>query len=213
MSVPNGNDRALLLALNMSLSPASYRSEEQPQNSQSLISHYLSGYDHGLAAASESEFSTQNPVDTTHCQASVIETEADILLDPAAEWLLPNPQSMNAYARPNCSPLYFEQLLIANISSTHRTVPENGMSLNSDEELALTHYRTAFSQSQTTRDPQWSTSTLLLLHGLKQSEMLLHLILAVSLHDMPSDPVNLSRLRQISHKHYEKGTEQLMQAL
>ncbi|KAF7950097.1 hypothetical protein EAE96_007396 [Botrytis aclada] len=43
--------------------------------------------------------------------------------------------------------------------------------------------------------------------------MLLHLILAVSLHDMPSDPESVSRLRQIGHKHYEKGTEQLMQAL
>ncbi|TGO90574.1 hypothetical protein BPOR_0059g00170 [Botrytis porri] len=87
------------------------------------------------------------------------------------------------------------------------------MSLNNDEELALTHYRTAFSQSQTTRDPQWSTPTLLLLHAPKHSEMLLHLILAVSLHDMPSNPDNVSRPRQLGHKHYEKSTEQLMQAL
>ncbi|KAJ8062836.1 hypothetical protein OCU04_008091 [Sclerotinia nivalis] len=120
---------------------------------------------------------------------------------------------MSAYARTYYSPVSFELLPIANISPTRGTVPENGMSLTINEELALAHYRTAFSLSQTTRDPKWSTPALLLLHGLKHSQMLLHLILAVSLHDTPSDPINVSRIRQTGHKHYEKGTEQLMLAL
>ncbi|KAM0133529.1 hypothetical protein ACHAO1_006186 [Botrytis cinerea] len=196
-----------------SLSPALQLSEEQPQESEALLNHYLSGYDHGLAAASASSFSVGPPEGASQSQAPIIEAEANMLLDPVAEWLLPDPQSLNAYAGTNCSPLSFEPLVIAKILSTQERSLENGMCLNNDEELALTHYRTAFSLSQTTRDPQWSTPTLLLIHALKHSEMLLHLILAVSLHDMPSNPDNVSRLRQNGHRHYEKGTEQLMQAL
>ncbi|KAK6599184.1 hypothetical protein H4I96_08388 [Botrytis cinerea] len=188
-----------------SLSPALQLSEEQPQESEALLNHYLSGYDHGLAAASASSFSVGPPEGASQSQAPIIEAEANMLLDPVAEWLLPDPQSLNAYAGTNCSPLSFEPLVIANILSTQERSLENGMCLNNDEELALTHYRTAFSLSQTTRDPQWSTPTLLLIHALKHSEMLLHLILAVSLHDMPSNPDNVSRLRQNGHRHYEKA--------
>lgn len=195
-----------------SLSPAVQVPEEQLHDSETLLDHYLSGYDHGLAAAASS-FSTGHSADITQCQAPIIVPEGDLLLDTSAEWLLPNPQSLNAYSRTDYNPLSFEQLPIANISSSQGFAPENGMSLNNDEEMALTHYRTTFSLSQTTRDPQWSTAALLLRHGLKHSEMLLHLILAVSLHDMPSDPAIVGRLRQTGHKHYEKGTEQLMQAL
>ncbi|TGO15829.1 hypothetical protein BTUL_0035g00330 [Botrytis tulipae] len=198
-----------------SLSPALQVSEKQPQEPEALLNHYLSGYDHGLAAAaaSASSFSVGHHEGASQNQAPIIEAGADMLLDPVAEWLLPDPQSLNVYTRTNYSPLSFEPLAIADILSTRERSLENGMSLNNDEELALTHYRTAYSLSQTTRDPHWSTPTLLLIHALKHSEMLLHLILAVSLHDMPSNPDSVSRLRQTGHKHYEKGTEQLMQAL
>ncbi|KAF7941707.1 uncharacterized protein EAE97_006544 [Botrytis byssoidea] len=196
-----------------SLSPALQVSEEQPQGSEALLNHYLSGYDHGLAAASASSFSVGHPEGVSQNQAPIVEAGADMLLDPVAEWLLPDPQSLNVYTRTNYSPLSFEPLAIADILSTQERSLENGMSLNNDEELALEHYRTAFSLSQTTRHSQWSTPTLLLIHSLKHSEMLLHLILAVSLYDMPSNPESVNRLRQTGHKHYEKGTEQLMQAL
>ncbi|KAG4032665.1 hypothetical protein MFRU_006g01330 [Monilinia fructicola] len=194
-----------------SLSPAVHRSGKQTQDPEALIDHYLSGFDHGLAAAASPSFSVQNSVTIPQVQAPVTETEGGLMLDPAVEWLLPDPQSMNIYTSSNnTSPsIDLEQFHIANISPVQKTLPENGIRLNRDEDLALTHYRTIFSPSQTTRDPQWSTPALLLLHGLNNSQMLLHLILAVSLHDMP--PTNLSR--EIGHKHYEQGTEQLMQAL
>lgn len=194
-----------------SLSPAVHRSGKQTQDPEALIDHYLSGFDHGLAAAASPSFSVKNSVTIPQVQAPITETEGGLILDPAVEWLLPDPQSMNIYTSSNNTPpsIDLEQFHIANISPVQKTLPENGIRLNRDEELALTHYRTIFSPSQTTRDPQWSTPALLLLHGLNNSQMLLHLILAVSLHDMP--PTNLSR--EIGHKHYEQGTEQLMQAL
>ncbi|CAD6449330.1 4aa34d9b-737b-464e-86c0-5e32afcf8621 [Sclerotinia trifoliorum] len=195
------------------LSPALQVSEEQPPNSETLLNHYLSGYEHGLVAASASLFLAEDSSDISQCEAPNIETEANTLLNPASDWILPGSQCINAYASTYCNPISFEQLSIANISSAQEIVSENGMSLTVDEELALAHYRTAFSLTQTTRDPKWSTPALLLLHGLKHSQMLLHLILAVSLYDTPSDPVNVSRLRQTGHKHYEKGTEHLMLAL
>ncbi|EDN99373.1 hypothetical protein SS1G_02227 [Sclerotinia sclerotiorum 1980 UF-70] len=187
-------------------------SHEPPPDSEALLNHYLSGFDHGLAAASASLFlAEEDSTDTSQCEVPNIETEADTLLNLASDWILPGPQCINAYAR--TYPVSFEQLPIANILSTQGAVSENEMSLTVDEELALAHYRTAFSSTQTTRDPKWSTPALLLLHGLEHSQMLLHLILAVSLYDTPSDPVDVSRLRQNGHKHYEKGTELLMLAL
>ncbi|KAL3417648.1 hypothetical protein PVAG01_10658 [Phlyctema vagabunda] len=196
-----------------SLSPAVPPTEERQQDPETLLNHYLSGYDHGLAAASASSFTAQNPLDALECQGPIVETDTDVLVGSSADWLLPDPQSINLPARTSLSLQPFQQFPIASISSLQRTVPDHRMSLDPEEELALTHYRTAFSLSQTTRDPQWSTPALLLLHALKHSEMLLHLILAVSLHDMSSDAPDVSRLRRDGHRHYEKGTEQLMQTL
>ncbi|KAF7892020.1 hypothetical protein EAF00_008322 [Botryotinia globosa] len=154
------------------------------------------------AVALASSISVGHPEGASQNQAPIIEAGADMLLDPVAEWLLPDPQSLNVYILAQTTALYPLNRLLLRIYCRHkRGRLEHGVSLNNDEELALTHYRTVFSLSQTTRDPQWSTPTLLLIYALKHSEMLLHLILAVSLHDMPPNPDSIGRLRQTEHKH------------
>jgi hypothetical protein len=127
-------------------------------------------------------------------------------------WLLPYPQEFSNLQRPDMGHVQLKSISTpATLASQHITL--EGVALTQSEEKALAYFRTHFSLSQTTRDPQWSTTALLLEHSWKCSPMLLHLILAVSMYDLQSHGDMFSRTDQTPQRHYERGAQSLAQAL
>jgi hypothetical protein len=129
------------------------------------------------------------------------------------EWLLPHPPDFDTLFQKDFGLAQLKSIPVPTHVSMHDIAFEDGSMLTEDEKKALTYFRTCFSLSQTTRDPQWSTTTLLLDHGLKDSTMLLHLILAVSLYDLQFRGELPAHENQAAQTHYETGAQGLAQAL
>lgn len=128
-------------------------------------------------------------------------------------WLLPHPQEFNSQLNHGLGHTQLRSISTPSAISLDTITLEDGTYLNEDEKKALDYFRTCFSLSQTTRDPQWSTTTLLLEHSVKCSAMLLHLILAVSLYDVQSRGDLPLPTDQLAQRHYESGARSLAKAL
>ncbi|KAM3088701.1 hypothetical protein ACMFMG_000331 [Clarireedia jacksonii] len=137
------------------------------------------------------------------------------VINTDSEWLLPNPQRGYPWHRMDVEPENFQSLFVPLLPSTIDPAYDSGSLLSPDEQRAMEHFANTFSQKQTTRDTQWSVPSLLVRHAVKNSPLLLEVILAVSLFDLniTSDPYNSSHALRIAHQHYETGTQKLVEAL
>lgn len=151
----------------------------------------------------------------TSMQLDHILDSREEVIDLESEWLLPNPQRGDSWHRMDVEPEDFQSLFQPLLPSIRDPTPEVGPLLNPDEERAMMHFANSFSQTQTTRDAQWSVPSLLARHALRNSKLLLEVILAVSLFDLnlSSNPSDSGYTLRIAHKHYETGTQKLIQAL
>lgn len=126
------------------------------------------------------------------------------------EWLLPYPQSTEI-------PFTGVEHQLKSLSLAPcipaEAITIRGVPLTDIEKRALVYFRTSFSLSQTTRDPEFSTTTLLLQLNTKSSPMLLHLILAVSLYDLQTRGEAHDHAENMAQRHYEDGAAELAQAL
>jgi hypothetical protein len=143
----------------------------------------------------------------------VLDPREVINADP--EWLSPNSGTGDSWNGIHLESDNFQSLFLPLLPSINDPISEVGCLLGADEERAMKHFANTFSQKQTTRDTQWSVPSLLVRHALKNSTLLLELILAVSLFDLnsSSDSGNLSHKLRIAQKHYETGTQKLVEAL
>jgi hypothetical protein len=137
------------------------------------------------------------------------------VIDTEPEWLLPNSQRGDSWHRTHVESDNFQSLFLPLLPSINDSISEVSSLLNADEKRAMMHFANTFSQKQTTRDTQWSVPSLLTRHALRSSTLLLEVILAVSLFDLSSssDSGNSNNTLRIAQKHYETGTQKLVEAL
>lgn len=160
----------------------------------------------------EQNWSTNYPspgTDYSGSLASLRPLDTMGIMELNADWLLPYPQNIEM---PFTNVGHQLKTLSITSATPVNAITIRGLPLSDVEKQALDYFRTSFSLSQTTRDPQWSTTTLLLEHRMS-SPMLLHLILAVSLYDLQARGEIQDHGGSIAQRHYEEGAQELAHAL
>jgi hypothetical protein len=124
------------------------------------------------------------------------------------QYIMETDHYMSNYFSIDCCPSvdFFEPGPTASLLGYEMPLP-NSLKLSNHEHEALRHYQTTYSLYRTTKDPNWSTHKVLLRIG-SYDKMIMHLLLAVSLHDYAVRTGHNGSIQE-AKVHFRKGAQAL----